>query len=106
MRFKRGTMWLPARVVSEVSDITQSSFSMSELLTLGNSTLETWVEDVARKEGDQLGLSLVPLGFAVFLANTHEPTNATGRFRGRRVKVVDIVVMQQSEVRGRVYIPA
>ena len=60
-------MWFPG-IVSVVPGVDKDM----PRLTLGDGTFETGVEDIAGKEGDEVGLPLEPFALAVLLAHGNE----------------------------------
>jgi hypothetical protein len=70
-------------------------------LTLGDGALQARVEDIAREERDQVRLPLKSLALAILPAHRDEARHAAHRLRGRRVEVIDVVVVENPEVGRR-----
>ena len=71
-----------------------------EAYTLSHTALQARVKGIAGEESQQLRLALEPLAPAILLAQRHESRQSTNRLRARLVDVVDVVVVQDAQVRG------
>lgn len=67
-------------------------------LTLGHCTLQAGVKDISRKERQCFWLVLVLLAFLILAAHFDEPWQTTDRLSTRRVQVVDVIVVNQSQI--------
>jgi len=69
---------------------------------LGDGALKAGVEGIAREEGDEVGLAPVALAVAVFVADSYEASHAAHGLGGGGVQVIDVIVVKEPEIRGRV----
>ena len=68
------------------------------MLALGDTALQTRIEGITGEEGQELRLALVLLAIAVFVAEVDESGEATNGLCAGRVDMVDVVVMDDSQV--------
>lgn len=72
--------------------------SVRKANTFGDRALQTWVEDVPREEGQNVGLPLILLPLLVLSADGNESWQSTDRLCTRGVEMIDIIVMDESKI--------
>lgn len=96
--FNTGTIWPP--LDCEDPDLRQSRFE----LTFGHTALQTRVESIAGEKGQKIWLAFELVVLLIVIVQSLKSRNASHRVSGARVDMVDIVEMEDAEVRWSVLV--